>query len=303
VYQQGVIGASGLVKETVNGIWQPDMALGGGSYRRANFVRRPGGFGIEVLDSAWKYQVFTYRDTAGKIIGASPIALMSNINGLAYNYNGRQVSNIILTIDDPDSNFSDYKMTFMPAQADLKSDGKYVIRKLSDSADCHIGALKMTSGRIQLVLSDTAVTVMHDCVLGALDPTCLTCYWKKYNFVNSRRWSKGNFVIVETSSQRLTIAYGDSSVTVVSRAGFQTAGFSIRLKVPHTSVQMPVSSARLKRTAAIRIYDLHGRLLATAPVADTRYITVPAMPRGGMVIVSLVLGDGSVISQKVPLVR
>jgi hypothetical protein len=305
VYPRGVVGDNGLFKENVNDVWRTDTNFGASMYRYANFIRRPGGFGVELLDTGWTYRVFTYRDSMSRIVSSTPASLMTNINSTPYIYNGVSKLDITVTIDDPDSNFSDYKLRLFPAAGgtvDLKNDGKDTIRAISDSENCHIGVLKMTSGRLRLTLTDTAILVMHDCAVGTLNPTCLTCYWKTYNFSYSKRWAINDVLRIETSTQNLRIAR--NAVTVIG--GMASEGDDsdvLRISVPGISqtIRFPIRNGVLPHQ--ITIHDLQGRLLVSLPVTNQRTLFLPISCRSGVIIVSCIMADRSIVRQKVPVFK
>jgi hypothetical protein len=111
VYDNGAVGDNGLFKENVHNSWKADTTFGTAAYRYANFIRRPGGLGVELLDSLWAYSVFTYRDTTTRIAATQPASLSTNINGTPFIYDGPQQLDITVMLDDPDSNFSDYSLS------------------------------------------------------------------------------------------------------------------------------------------------------------------------------------------------
>jgi hypothetical protein len=308
VYPQGAIGDNGLFKENVNNVWKTDKNFGSASYRYANFIRRPGGFGVELLDSSWAYSVFTYRDTSTRISATAPASLSTNINGLPYAITTTASQDITVMLDDLDSNFSDYTLSLVTgaSSVDLKNDLKYTIAPLSDSADCHIGSIKMTSGRLRLTLTGSQITVLHDCALGALDPTCLSCYWKKYDFQLSRSWKKSDTIKIKTGQHLLRIvnSIDPSTVTLMPFANRNpgnsdlvarfASGSEFRLRLPLKPGVLPVT---------VSLLDLQGRLLASMSLQrDRRSFDLPVAAPRGIVIVSCRMSDGTVVSAKVPVI-
>ena len=307
VYPGGAIGDNGLFKEFANGSWRADKTLGSASYRYANFIRRPGGFGVELLDSSWAYSVYTYRDTSSRIAATLPASLSTNINGAPYVYDGKQQLDITVMLDDPDSNFSDYSLSQVSAgggtPVDLKNDGTYAIAPLSDSADCHIGSIKMTSGRVRLTLNGSQVTVMHDCALGALDPTCLTCYWKSYNFQLSA--TLRDTIKIKTGQHLLRIAYNNFVTLISPSAGDRSractltarfaSGYEYTLRLPTVKSGARVSS--------VAFYDVQGRHLATMALRpDQQGLYLPYFAARGIVIIAYRMDDGTIVKDKVPLI-
>jgi hypothetical protein len=305
VYSGGAIGDNGLFKEFANGSWRADRALGTGAYRYANFIRRPGGFGVELLDSAWAYSVFTYRDSSSRIAATQPASLSTNINGAPYVYDRLQQLDITVMLDDPDSNFSDYTLTQVSAgtSIDLKNDGTYTIAPLSDSADCHIGSIKMTSGRVRITLAGSQITVRHDCALGALDPTCLACYWKNYAFQVTKPLSIADTVIIKTGQHQLRIAVNPNTVTVNKplSPGPGPAVFPIHFASGYRcNLLIPLKQGYYARF--LSIHDLRGRLIAGIPLRrDQGSLDLSSCSCRGIVLISVRLSDGTVISKTVPV--
>jgi hypothetical protein len=299
VYPGGAIGDNGLFKEFANGTWRADKTFGSASYRYANFIRRPGGFGVELLDSSWAYSVYTYRDTTSRIAVTSPASLATNIDGVPYVYNGQSQLDITVMLDDPDSNFSDYSLSQVSAgggtAVDLKNDGTYAIVPLSDSVDCHIGSIKMTSGRVRLTLNDSQITVMHDCARGALDPTCLVCYWKSYNFQLTNVLRKADTIRIRTGQHLLRIAADVGSVTMnrTISAQLNATIFPIHFASGNRcSLLIPFKQGN--HAVSIAIYDLKGRLIADIPLRrDQQSLDLSNTRCSGVVIVTCIMNDGT----------
>lgn len=299
VYPGGAIGDNGLFKEFANGSWRADKTFGSASYRYANFIRRPGGFGVELLDSSWAYSVFTYRDTSSRIAATQPASLSTNINGVPYVYNGQSQLDITVMLDDPDSNFSDYSLSQVSAgdgtSVDLKNDGKYAIVPLSDSVDCHINSIKMTSGRVRLTFNGSQITVMHDCALGAPDPTCLTCYWKSYNFQHTNGLRKADTIRIKTGQHLLRIFADVGSVTMnqTASSGNNATIFPIHFASGNRcSLLIPYKQGN--HAMSIAIYDLKGRCIAGIPLRrDQRSLDLSSTRYSGVIIVTCVLDDGT----------
>jgi hypothetical protein len=306
VYNQGAIGNAGLFMENFNGTWSATKQFGSSNFRYGNFIRRSGGLGVELLDSAWVYSAFTYRDSSSRIVSATPAQLMTNINGNAYSYvNGHLQVDITLTLYDLDSNYSDYKLTLLPGNINLKVAGNYTISPIPDSETCHIGGVKMSSGRVRLTLSHTGVKVLHDCVLGALNPTCLTCYWKKTDSLCNKYWAKGSSLIVETSTQRLSIANIDTVRNSTSAMAPNSYPDEISLKSRSNGdfIALTLPAKLGSRTIAVSLHDLQGRLLASADANGRRTLIFSHVTHGTVLVVCCRMSDGSTIRQKVPIVK
>jgi hypothetical protein len=297
VYPQGAIGDNGRFKEYANGTWRTDKTFGTGAYRYANFIRRPGGFGVELLDSNWAYSVYTYRDTASRIAATAPASLSTNINGTPFLYDGKQQLDITIMLDDPDSNFSDYALTLVSGSSsiDLKNDGKYAIKPLPDSASCHIGSLKMTSGRVRLTLNNSQVTVQHDCALGALDPTCLACYWKTYSFQFAKILRKADTIRIKTGLHLLRIVNDTQTMTLnrIFTSESNATLFPIHF-ASGSRCYLYIPNKQGTRPLSLAIHDLKGRRIVCARVRhDQHSLELPNIRCSGIVIVTYVMNDGS----------
>ena len=303
VYQQGAIGNNGLFKENTNGVWKRDTAFGAFAYRYANFIRRPGGFGVELLDSNWAYRAYTYRDTTTIIQSTVPASLMTSINGASYGYPRTGTVNLTINLNDLDSNYSDYRLLLNGA-TNLKNDGSYSIdlSSIADTETCHIGALKMTTGSVRLTLTPDTLKVAHDCAIGALNPTCLSCYWKKYTFARSVKWASGDVVILSTTSQTLRIMNNPTTVALFGNR--TTAELMFQARFTNTNILFEFPLKTNTRVTAIDIHDLMGRALASIPVHEQRMVIIPSLnPPAGVILVSCRLSDGSVVSKRIPMVR
>ena len=305
IYNQGAIGNGGMFMENLGGAWSAPYTFGSANYRYANFILRSGGLGVELLDSAWAYSAFTYRDSSSTIVSTTPAQLMTFINQNPYVVKPPQSLDITITLNDPDSSYSDYKLTLtnLSGTTNLKAAGKYVISAIPDSEMCHIGAIKMTSGRIRLSLTSSGLTVKHDCALGALNPTCLTCYWKKSDSLFTTPWGSGtNSIILETGHQRLNISYVEGSTVSINRSIFAD-GISFKARFNGGAFSLSLPQTPGQHAVGISVFDLQGHLLSSAPVNGRRSIDFPPLSRGSVVIVCCRMSDGSVVRQKVPIVK
>jgi hypothetical protein len=109
VYPQGAIGADGNLVERVGSSWRPPTSVGSANNFYAHFINRPGGLGVELLDNTWHYHVYTYRDTASKILLTTPPGIFAYVNGNnPYTVTESYIdTGMTVRISDPDSNFSD----------------------------------------------------------------------------------------------------------------------------------------------------------------------------------------------------
>ena len=210
LYPQGAIGKNGNFVELAGNAWRPDT-LGTGNYRYANFIKRPGGFGVELLDSKWQYSVFTYRDTSSKIWMTLPGDRYTYANGSLYKYPlSGSVSDTGLTVyfSDPDSNFKDVNFVLKHgnSMASLKTNGTDTIRALSDSESCGVGAVRLTTGIVNFKLSGASIVVSAQTEKGAINVNCGACYWKKYNYTATRSWQRLDTLIITAGKDYLKIS-------------------------------------------------------------------------------------------------
>jgi hypothetical protein len=174
LYPQGAIGNNGNFLELIGSSWRLDT-LGSSNYRYANFIKRPRGFGVELLDAKWGYSAFTYRDSSSKILLTIPPDRYSYVNNGAYRYSGSALdTGMTVYILDPDSNYSDFDLSLkhLKTSISLKTDGNYTISPLQDTETCHVGALRLTDGIIGIGFKSNMVTVKSQTELGAIDANC-----------------------------------------------------------------------------------------------------------------------------------
>jgi hypothetical protein len=161
----------------------------------------------------------------------------------------------------------------------------------------------MTSGRLRLALTGSQLTVMHDCGVGALDPTCLACYWKKYDFQIVRSWRTLDTIKIQTGQHLLRLVNG-ASVTLSgpASAGSRNDVLAIRFASGHVcDLRFPLEAGT--RVERIAIHDLTGRTLAAVSLQPLqRDVQFPRISHNGVLILCCSMSNGTKISTRIPVV-
>jgi hypothetical protein len=299
IYPQGAIGAAGDFIELVGASWRLDT-LGSGDYRYANFIKRPGGFGVELLDSKWKYSVFTYRDSSSKILLTLPSARFSYVNNGAYPYtNNPPDTGMSIYVLDVDSNYSDVAMTLKsPGRTiNLTTDGAYTISPVSDSQLCSVGVLRLTNGVLNVRLSSNSVTLKTATELGTMNVTCLSCYWKNYSFSAQQPWGLGDTVIIAAGKDKLKILNGNGSTVTIART-FDPAINDSWCRILGHKLVIHSPPANLK---SIAVYDMSGRMLISLKPSAQSVVELSRHISPGIVCVHFVFTNGKTVQYILPI--
>lgn len=306
LYPQGSIGNYGAFIENINGVWRNDT-LAAANYRYAHFINRPSGFGVELLDDHWKYSIFTYRDTASKILLTNPIDIrVANVNKTPYIYNPGKLASpkdttIIVYISDPDSNYSDVFITLNGTS--MKNDGTYSISSIPDSESCHVKALRLTDGVLKITLKKDSVVLKAQTDLGVMNVGCLVCNWKNYNFSLSRQWFVNSSLVLTAGKDVLKINNHDAATVTVVNAAVANSSVANNLKIIGRRLVFSSLWSGQKAIVSIILYDFAGRrLLSLCDVRQTTFELPQTLPCG-IACVSFILSDGSACRMVVPVLR
>ena len=299
IYPQGAIGAAGDFVELVGASWRLDT-LGSGDYQYANFIKRPGGFGVELLDSKWKYSVFTYRDSSSKILLALPPARFSYVNNGVYPYtNSPPDTGMSIYVLDVDSNYSDVAMTLksLGRTINLTTDGSYTISPVPDSQLCSVGVLRLINGVLVVGLRPNSVTIKTATELGTINFTCRSCYWKSYNFSVQQTWSLLDTVIVTAGKDKLKIVNNSQLVTALrSLASSNNNDPWCRILGDKLIIHSPMTNLK-----SIAVYDISGRMLISLKPSAQSIVELSRHFSPGIVCVHFVFTNGKTVQRILPI--
>jgi hypothetical protein len=308
LYPQGAICNNGSFIENVSGSWGSGYTLGNGNYQYANFIKTPGGFGIELLDNQWKYSTFTYRNNVSRILLTNPVDIMvNNVNKAQspYIYNPTKIASpkdttISIYISDPDSNYSDVTVTLNLAS--LENDGTDSVRAIPDTEYCQPGALRLTDGILKITLKKDSVVLKTQTMLGVENVGCLVCNWKSYSLSVSRHWSVQNQVIISAGNDHLTINnQPPQAVTIVN--SYMDNFKNSRFKVIGNKMIFNPSGLNLNKIESMALYDFSGRKLVSFQNMHQTTFEIPHSLTSGLACLTIKYTDGSVERQILPLVR
>lgn len=308
LYPQGAIGNNGAFNENVNGAWRSSI-LGNGDFRYANFIKRPGGFGIELLDNQWKYSTFTYRDTASKILLTNPVDIMvNNVNKPLnpYIYNPAKIlspkdTTIFVYISDPDSNYSDLSITLNSSS--MENDGTHSIGPIPDSESCHVGALRLTDGILKVTLTKDSVILKTQTELGVINVGCGICNWKNYNFVFSRYWYPNSSLFITTGKDYLKIGNQGSAVTAFGSNDKSNSIMKTPFKIIGRRLILGVAKSDLKKIEFMAFYDFAGRKLASFQNVHQTVFELPHDLTSSIACFAIKYADGSTERRMLSLIR
>jgi hypothetical protein len=308
LYPQGALCNNGSFIENITGSWNSSYTLGAGNYQYANFIKTPGGFGIELLDNQWKYSTFTYRNNVSRILLTNPVDIMvNNVNkSTPYIYNPTKIASpkdttITIYISDPDSNYSDLSVRLNGVS--LENDGTHSIGSIPDTESCLVGALRLTNGILKVTLKKDSVVLKTQTELGFMNAGCLVCNWKSYNFAFSRYWFVNSSVIIAAGNDRLTINNQSQQVTTIENS-IKGNSTNFCIKVIGNKLIFKPSNFGLKKIESVVLFDFAGRKLASFQnsLMQTTF-EIPHTLLSGVACLTIKYQDGSLERRILPLIR
>jgi hypothetical protein len=309
LYPQGALCNNGSFIENVSGSWSSGYTLGAGNYQYANFIKTPGGFGIELLDNQWKYSTFTYRNNVSRIFLTNPVDIMvNNVNKTQspYVYNSAKIAapkdtTISVYISDPDSNYSDVTVTLNLSS--LENDGTHSVSSIPDSESCHVGVLRLTDGILRITLKKDSVVLKTQTMLGVENVGCLVCNWKSYSLSVSRHWIANNSMIITAGIDRLVIVNQTGAVTPVGIKNVNNSTRNALFKIIGNNLILRSTGSVHEKIESIALFDFSGRKLATFQNVQQSTFEIPHSLTNSVACLSIKYADGFTERQVLSLVR
>jgi hypothetical protein len=301
MYPEGAVGALGNVIDHTDSVSWRLFPHGSATYTHAHFIRRPGGFGVELLDADWKYDVFTYRDSASKISFTIPGDKKAYVNNGTWTYPvSYSDTGATIYFLDPDSNYKDIDMTLKrrSLKVPLDSNGTARISSIPDSETCHLGIARLTTGIVSLKLQQSLVSIKANVEVGSLKPDC-GCYWKKSDFTINSQWSKGDTIFIKAGKDVLKIA-NDTNPPVTATVIHPMEVHEIKYVVSDNRI---VFRVKLPKFKSISLFDISGRQTLFQSDIRSSSISIPLTLFRRMMVVELAFSDGTVRRITIPAVR
>jgi hypothetical protein len=304
IYPQGAIGAQGNFIEHVGTSWR-SSPLGTSNYQYANFIRSSGGFGVELLDSKWNIESYTYRDSSSKILLTFPTDKKAYVNNGAWTYPlSNTDTGASIYILDPDSNYSDLSMSLKNRQTTIPittSDGGNVLSPIPDTETCRIGIVKLSDGIINVKLLPSSIIIKANSEVGTQNIDCGTCYWKTKEFVVTKPWGFADTLIIQAGSDKLKIENTRPVITISSNSKMpETNTQNVRCKISGNQMVLNISFPNLKN---ISVFDISGRRILSIATFARSSIVLPYLCSHGIVFVELTFSNGTSSKMAIPVVH
>ncbi len=298
MYPDGAVGSQGTILEHAGASWRT-YTYGASTFTYGNFIRRPGGFGVELLDSKWKYDAYTYRDSASKISLIIPGEKFAYVNNGTWVFTNPDTGGTIYLLD-PDSNYKDLDMALKHNQTKttLLSDGTATLAAIPDSESCHVGAARLTDGILYLRLQQNQITIKAKAEFGAQKPNCGTCYWKKNDFSVIRQWARTDTIFIKTGLDVLKIANYYNPVTVSLTR--ETSGNPVKCTITADRLVLRFPLPNLK---AVSIFDASGRRICSQPITSQSTVYLARSFARGVLFVELAFTNGAFSRMTLPVIR
>lgn len=297
--RRAAVGAGGAVAVHRGGQWDGYTAAAT-QFVAYNPVAHGNGSSIELLDTAWQYQLFTYEDTPTALQATSPAAVYSYINVTPYVLNADSLE-LALILADPDSNQSPPAITvrswsFGHTNLLVSAQHDTLVHR-QPHVSSQFGVVQLDDYRVSLKLRRDSVSFSAQALRAAPIFMCTTSYWAIDTFTTTARWGQFDTIEIALRNDTLRIVNEVGAVAALTspRASQGPVTVTIAgLTGRSAAVSLPagVSAADIAR---VELFDARGRLLATSSVRDSR-ITLAASDRSlasRVVYLRFVLRDGT----------
>ncbi|MBD3239029.1 MAG: hypothetical protein GF331_00480 [Chitinivibrionales bacterium] len=268
--RHAAVGASGTVVVHREGRWDSFTAAAT-QYRAYNLIAHSAGSSIELLDTAWQYQLYTYEDTPTTLQATEPADLLSHAGSPPAPYAATDSSDLVLIIADPDSNQAPPRVTVF--DADLWTGTDLLVNAQGDTLGQRLpelpsqfGIVQFDDDRITLSLYADSVQLSARVLRAAPIGNCATSYWKADTFKTSARWGHGDMITVGLPD-------GDT-LQIVNNVGTVTAFRQSSRPLPtnhtivadfggrRTTIRLPAGTTAAD-LARVELFDALGRLLTS----------------------------------------
>jgi hypothetical protein len=292
IYPQAAIGNNGNFIDFVVNFWRPDT-LGASNYSYANFIRKPGGFGVELLDEKWHLSSFTYRDSASKIDTTFPVDYKPDGVSKTHIFSSSIDTGVTVRILDPDSSYRDVEISLKSGSTKtvINSDGPHTIASVPDSEPCQFDAVRLSTGILNVRLNAGSFTLREGAELGTPKVDCNSCYWKKFEFIVQKNWIWGDTLIIRAGKDSLKIVNHGQSVTTISstaRLYSHPEGFRWRVAGNQLVLHLPFNNLK-----SFSLFDISGRRIFSHEPSAATTVTVPLSCSHAVLFINLVFSDGT----------
>jgi hypothetical protein len=162
-----------------------------------------------------------------------------------------------------------------------------------------VGALRLTDGIIGIGFKSNMVTVKSQTELGAIDANCGVCYWKKFAFSAQQSWVNGDSIILHAGKDILKIAYNTAAV-FISQSLQSEEIKQFGCKVMSGKLILNAIRPDMKN---ILVYNISGRLLASASSPVQSIIELPRSISENVLCVVVIYKNGAVIRRVLPILH
>jgi hypothetical protein len=302
IYAKGAVGKKGTVLQYSGGVWTTRQ-FGTNDYKYGNFTNRWDGAGVELLDSAWIKNGYTYHDFPSMIAATQPFPY---VNNMTYVYTSGLNQAVTITMTDPDSSFIDFRLDLVSAvtTVDLKNDGKYTILNIPGGSLCPKDSIRLKNGTVVLTLTQGKVQAAAQCMRGQFIPICQSYSWADYQFATTHSWRNGDTVVFTTGSNRLRLYNNSIPVTSVAFGQSPSGAGAISYRMAGGSLVFSIRQGTVKKLGRIVLYNVKGQQLASMPVDGRSSVTAPFIGNSrGIVYARYVFSDGSSSGRNIVLLR
>jgi hypothetical protein len=290
----GAVSSGGKIIKKKGTDWVLFVA-GSGNYKYFNFIARTDGSGVELLDDAWKFYVYTLEDTLTKFDIVQPDVAQHINNGKYLFHYILDPKDIDITLIDPDGN------CIVP-QIKLNNSTDLVdsLENMHPDTLWSLGYTDLVDTMITMTLTRDSIIISAETRRGAFNPVTYKKSWIKSLFRSSVQWFNKDQIMIKLGDDSLLIEYDSIPVTVINNVNknilkelaIQRSGAGLTFTMQPNTIHQ------------IRVFNLLGRQIVSTRVSPgANRVTISLHISSGMLCVEYILTNGKAIRETLPVIR
>lgn len=289
----GAVSGGGKVIKRKGTSWEPFTTVGAGNYHYFNFIARTNGSGVELLDNAWKFYVYTLEDSASTF-DIEPANVANYINNGIYKFMEGQET-VIIKLIDPDEN------ALIP-EIKLRNSINLVdsLERAHPDTLWSLGFSDLADTVITLELRRDSVIVTAKIRSGAFNPVTYKKSWVQLEYRRAEKWRLYDTISIKLGNRTLLIELDTQAVGIVETNKLRkNRPIQILRNSSQLTFTIPPNSVRY-----VRICNLQGQQIASATISpNANIVTIPIRMSSGIICIEYILSSGKAIRETVPVVK
>ncbi len=266
---------------------------GSGDYRYFNFIARTDGSGVELLDEAWTFYVYTLEDSASTF-DIEPSSVADYINNGIYKFIGYQET-IDIELIDPDGNAKIPEITLRDSIDMVDS-----LERAHPDTLWNLGYTDLIDNVLTLELSRDSVIISASTRSGAFNPVTYKKSWAQLEYRKSVNWDVNDTITIELGSISLVIVLDTQTVVIVEKKS-SIASKPIHIKRNCSNLTFAIKPNTVSH---IRVFNLSGQQIASTRISpSTNSVTLPVRVSSGVFCVEYILTNGKAVRETFQVIR